>query len=228
MYKLGRRHRKSHARLIFAVVFVLLGAGAYVLKDFHPQTTASIQNAAAVTKHYDGGAAQKAHFNEANFSFDLPQSWALVTHATTPYNSWTFQGTSGDDRNRIIMIYEDSIPLTQPVNRVLVLTPQANQLTRSDGVSDNCINYTSAAQQAAPDAVRTKIVTDRWENVNFLCDIGNYLRNVTGTSSAQGVNTVSLTSKNSGTHSFFFTYTDSTISPDYSAFYSVLDSFLLK
>jgi hypothetical protein len=228
MYKLGKRSHKKHWGLLFGIVILLLGGGVYVLMFFHPQATATIQNATAVTKHYDGGSAAKVHFTEGDFSFDLPQSWKLVTHQAVTYNSWTFQGTAGDDAHRIIMIYEDAIPLSQAVNRVLVVDNQNNSLSHSNSVSDNCLNYTSPAQQSAPEAIRTKIVTDKWENVNFLCDIGNYLRNVTGTSSVQGINTISLTGKTAGTHKFFFTFTDATISPDYSPLYNMLDSFTLK
>jgi hypothetical protein len=228
MYKLGKRHQKRHAKLIIAIVITLLGSGAYLLIYFHPTSAPTIQNAAAVVKHYDGDSSHKVHFAESNFSIDLPQAWKQVAHVTNPYNQWSFQGTTGDDRSRIVAVYEDSMPLTMPVNRVLILTNENNELSHNDSVSDNCINYTSAAQQADPEAIRTKVVLDKWQGVNFYCDIGNYLRNVIGTSSAGGINTISLTGKSSGVHKFYFTFTDATISPDYTAFYNMLDSFSLK
>jgi hypothetical protein len=227
-YKLGKRHHKRHFGILFSIVLCLLGASAYLLVYFHPKSTATIQNAAAIVKHYDGTTGQKAHFDEGTFMVDLPRTWKLVTRNANNFNSWTFQGTNGDDRNRIIMIYEDSLPSKFAVNRVLIVQSQGNRVVHDNDVSDNCINYTSAAAQASPEAVSTKIVTDKWQNVNFLCDIGNYLRNVTGTSSEQGINTVTLTGKTSGVHKFFFTFTDATISPDYTSFYSMLDSFSLK
>jgi hypothetical protein len=228
MYKLGKKHHKKHGKLVFGLLILLLGGATYVLKDFHPQTTATIKNSAAVVTRYDGESAKKLHFDETNYSIDLPAGWRLVSHDTASYNLWTFQGTTGDDRNRIIGIYEDNIPVNMAVNRMLALQNVNNELSHDNAVSDNCLNYTSAAEQSTPQAVRTKIVTDKWQGVSFYCDIGNYLRNVTGTSSAQGINSISLTGKTSGAHKLYFTFTDATISPDYSAFYNMLDSFKLK
>jgi hypothetical protein len=68
----------------------------------------------------------------------------------------------------------------------------------------------------------------KWSGINFLCDLGNYLRDVVGTSSPEGINSVTLTGNTTGKHTLFFMYTDNTPSPDYSTFINALKSFQLK
>jgi hypothetical protein len=68
----------------------------------------------------------------------------------------------------------------------------------------------------------------KWQGVNFICDLPNYLREVAGTGSADGINMVSVTGPAGGKHAYFFTYTDHTVQPDFSIFRTIISSFQAK
>jgi len=54
--------------------------------------------------------------------------------------------------------------------------------------------------------------------------MANYVRDVVGTSSAEGVNTLGVSGPG-GTHKYFFVYTDHSGEPDYNTFTQALQSF---
>jgi len=69
----------------------------------------------------------------------------------------------------------------------------------------------------------------KWQGIDFLCDQNNLERDVVGTSSLDGINTVSLNSPSGGgAHKFFFTYTNQSINGDYSVFTDAVTSFKMK
>jgi hypothetical protein len=55
--------------------------------------------------------------------------------------------------------------------------------------------------------------------------VANYERDVVGTSSPQEINTVTVTGPSTGTHKYFFVYTDNSAEPDYTIFTDALQSF---
>ena len=91
-----------------------------------------------------------------------------------------------------------------------------------ENVSDNCATFTPATNAA------TGVSTGKWQGTNFLCDEGNYERDVVGTASAQGINTLTLTGSTTGSHKVFLVYTNNNINPDFSVLYGILESFKLK
>ena len=68
----------------------------------------------------------------------------------------------------------------------------------------------------------------KWESIDFICDSGNYQRDVVGSVSGDGLNNINLTGPTKGPHRYFFTYTDNNSQPDYAIFSEALKSFKAK
>jgi hypothetical protein len=64
-----------------------------------------------------------------------------------------------------------------------------------------------------------------WQDVKFICDIPNSLRNVTGIGSKEGINIVTITGPTKGKHTYFLAYTDSSAHPEDKTFPAILRSF---
>ena len=229
MYKLGQRSENKRSkklkRLIIFLIFVLI-VGAVVFFLLHalkPKTT--IHQAAAITKKvtYSQDNATKK-FEKDSFSITLPSTWQEKALLTPQYTSFTWEHTSKSN-SESITVYQDTIPVSYAVNRLVALQSEGDHLSIKGGVSENCNTYTknitSTANQAGSYA--------KWQGVDFLCDQNNLERDVVGTSSADGTNAVILKNPSSGiSHKFFFTYTDHSINGDYSAFTAALISFVVK
>ncbi len=233
MYRLGKRKQPSKKPYIISGLLglVLLVAGSvYGFHRWAAGSTADITNAPPVVGFVNAGSDGQAHLDEGLFTLDLPTGWKLVSHETPPasrYNLYNFQGSTGDSGTRLISIYQDQIPTSLPVNRVISVQPQGSRVSHGT-VSDNCINFASDASRSTTQAVTQHIAQLKWDGVDFLCDLGSYDRNVTGTSAEGSINSVTLTSPTSGSHKFFFVYTDTNLNPDYTTIYGALDSFRLK
>jgi hypothetical protein len=157
---------------------------------------------------------------EQAFSIGLPQGWKSPAPPAVPYTVYSWQG-SGKDATRRLDLYMDTIPANFAVNRLLPVTQDGDSLSIAGDVSDNCIRFTArTAASAATGAEPAK-----WNGVNFLCDVGNYERDVVGTGSSIGVNTAVVSGAATGVHKVFFVYTDNSASPDYTIFESIIKSF---
>ncbi len=232
MYRLGKRRRRSKKPLIIggiAIFGLLVAAGIYLFVSSASKST-KITNGSAVVRYVSASSSQKSHFEEGNFAIDLPPAWKLVSHQVPPasqYNLYTFQGTTAAESSRLITIYQDLIPTDLAVNREVSVQPQGDGMSHGT-VSDNCVNFASDSARNTPQAITQHVAQLRWDGVDFLCDLGNYNRNVTGTSAQGTVNKITLTGTQSGAHSFFIVYTDNNINPDYTVLYNLLDSFKVK
>jgi hypothetical protein len=224
MYKAGKKRKSSWRRvrpwIILILIILALGwLGIRQLeKSLKPHTTISKSTATKTSVNY---ATQVTHYVEPDFTIDLPKTWSPVPRPVGPYNSYTWKTSTNGSDGEVIAIYEDTIPVHFAVNRVLIVRGEISHLTVDGNASDNCSQYTNGATATAGQ-VGTPA---KWQGVNFLCDKANQQRDVLGTSSLDGINTVSLKNQSNGTtHKFFFTYTDYKINPDYSIFYNVLNS----
>ncbi|MFA5004417.1 MAG: hypothetical protein WC498_04045 [Candidatus Saccharimonadales bacterium] len=227
MYQLGKRAR-HHQLLIVAGVLLVLGGisfGTYKLLHLTLSPLETITNPPASTTPYSPEKLANSFVNETYFTTQLPFGWKRVSFQTSPNIMYTYQG--GKANTQILSIYIDNLPTTLAVNRVLPLEVQGGRLVHGT-LSDNCVDFLSPSILNTPQAQTKKVVDAKWQNVEFYCDIGNFQRNVTGTSSEAGINKLVLGGSTTGAHNVFFTYTDNGSSPDYSVFYSVLDSFKLK
>jgi hypothetical protein len=228
MYRVGHRPRnhKRRAFLItlsaFIAISVLTYGVSYARTLLHPATT--ISQGTAVTTKVVAASQPDRTYSESDFNVALPVSWEPTTRETTPYNVYRWQDTSDKNDARLLEIYQDTIPQNFAVNRALAVTANGTQVSVVGNVSDNCIDFTKTDETASSSTG----VHAKWQGIDFLCDINNYERNVVGTISSNGVNSVQLTGPKSGTHTYFFTYTDHNINPDYTTLYNALSSFQVK
>jgi hypothetical protein len=226
-YRLGERVRaKRKHRVLITCIIVLLALGIatyFALRDIAAKDTTVKQSPGKITKVIDP-ATQTVTFNETIFSFKLPSDWKPYGHKTEPYNMYSYHNTDVNPGSRSLDIYVDTIPDNMGVNRLVAVTSQGNRLTHKE-VTDNCFNFTGGAALTTQMARQQGVAVSSYQGTTFLCDIGNFLRNVDGTSSSQGPNKVTLTGPTSGAHIYFFVYTDRTTAPNYQIFYAMLDSF---
>jgi len=223
MYRFGERihhHRKLYVWLISFVCLLAIGifAGSKSLQDDTYITKAPAP--VVSTLNYDD--TKTIRFNEPHFTIALPSDWKLASSATTPDVTYRFQSTLAHEEARWLDIYVDGVPASFGVNRVLAVKANGSQLLLDGDVSDNCASFTGPVTGQPATATPAK-----WQGVDFLCDLGNYIRDVVGTSSPEGPNTVTLTGT-SGPHHFFFAYTDNNASANYTIFTAALKTFQAK
>ncbi len=226
MYRAGRRQKSLRRRVTFWSIVTLCSIALIVfgitqaLKLLKP--TASVKQTAAVVKQVTYDVKTKL-YTEPDFTISLPQTWTLLPRPVGPYTSFTWQSPDRQTDGQLIEIYEDVIPVNFAVNRVMIVEGGTDQLTLKGNASDNCANFTGSGTP-----VKTGGVHGKWQGIDFICDTNNQQRDVIGTSSTDGVNTVVLKSSTGVPHKFFFTYTDFATNPDYTVFYNALQSLRLQ
>lgn len=225
-YELGKKaksRRRLYGWLIFSGIVLVSGIVIFSKSYFKANTVVSSPGNPVITTVSDGKAMPRS-FDEKLYTMNLPGDWEP---ATNPYESaaqYGWQNTATEKGTRRLSLYIDTIPVTKALNRYLSLAGQGAQLSVQGNVSDNCINFTQASQINK----QTMTAPAKWNGLDFICDAGNYLRDVVGTGSADGINTVKLTGPNSGKHSYFFVYIDNTSQPDYSILTNAVQSFKVK
>lgn len=222
-YHIGKRnvsHRKRYM-VLASISVIVIAAGVVVARNFiKADTTISPPPPAVITKvtATDGPTRR---FNEGSFTISLPTDWVFVSHQTAAYNIYSWHNGRADPGVQQLQIYLDTIPANLGVNRVLPVQAEGNHIVPTE-VSDTCADFTGDKVPGSP------TTPAKWEDINFLCDLANYERDVVGTSSAQGINTVTLTGPTTGTHKLFFAYTDNSATPDFTIFTDAVQSFRLK
>lgn len=226
VYKAGHRNRQRRSRRklwlpIVVIVLAIIAGGAWFVAHLKSKTV--ITQARPTVTHINYAATTK-HYSEPDFSIDLPTAWQPLPRPTGPYQTYNWQLVSKGSADTI-SIYEDTIPVNFAVNQVLIVEGNNTQINVKGTASDNCSAYTSNA----PSNAYAGGAPAKWQNVNFLCDQNNSERDVLGTSSTDGVNSVILKSPGTGRqHKFFFTYTAHSLNPDFTPFYNALASFSMK
>jgi hypothetical protein len=160
---------------------------------------------------------------EKFYTFELPHDWEAFQLEQAPPNALSWRNTADNKGVRVITVYLDGAPANFAVNRVLPVQAAGERFGVVSDVSDNCTNFTEPLKPNPTDTAPAK-----WQNVSFICDTGNFARNVVGTGSAEGLNTVKLTGATMGQHSIFITYIDASGSPNFSIFTTMLRSFSLR
>jgi hypothetical protein len=225
MYRVGTRRKRKRimwSAIGLAVLVSGLAGGLFVQRLLHPKTT--LNQSQAVVTQVKASAVPTKVYDEAAFSIELPNDWKIGERSTAPYNVYRWQGTSKSSNATMLEIYQDTIPLNFVVNHVLAVTANGNQVAADGEISDNCANFTKDTSPT-PGAYG---VHGKWQGVDFLCDLSNTARNVVGTSSLTGINSVTIKGPTNNSHKFFFTFTDHSLSSDYTPFYNALLSFRVK
>jgi hypothetical protein len=222
MYQLGKRSTHTKRALLVALVALLiaLATTGLLLANHYLKPDTKLAQAQGLVTVVTAQRGEVQQINEPVFSLEIPKNWKAVTAPKNPYNIYSWRGTTTEDAPRSLDIYVDTIPANFVVNRLMPVQVADNRLVILNTVSDNCANFTGIGTQTPkPDSVKAK-----WAGVDFLCDMANINRNVTGIGSVGGINTVTLSGP-SGKHSFFFTYTDNSGQPDFTIFTAALQSF---
>jgi hypothetical protein len=223
MYQLGHKphHRRKVILLLTVLLFVLIAGGAIWARDyFKPNTT--LANSAAIIRHVDVATPKKKTVRTATFTMQVPADWKATTHSDViPAPDFVWQGTTKEDTARWVQVWVDDIPSNMAVNRLLPLRPDGSRILLADDVSDNCVNFTDASKVDP----RTGTVNAKWSGVDFTCDAANYERDLVGTATGGARNSITLHGPKSGTHRYFFIYTDHSAEADYSYFTDMLSSF---
>jgi hypothetical protein len=225
VYRVGtRRKRKWIIRSLIGLVVIAIGlAGTiFVQRLLHPKTT--LNQSQAVVTNVKASVVPLKTYDEAAFSIELPNDWKVGERSTAPYNVYRWQGTSKSSNATMLEIFQDTIPVNVPVNHVLAVTASGNGVAADGEISDNCANFTKGTSPTPS----SQGVHGKWQGVDFLCDLSNTSRNVVGTSSLTGINSVTIKGPTNISHTFFFSFTDHSLSSDYTPFYNALLSFRVK
>lgn len=217
----AHKPRRKHYLRWIILVLVLTGGVLFGLHSLKPDT--KITTAKVVTKKLTGASATK-NWHKGNFSLDLPQSWQFMSVQKDLYTIYHFRSAgSGAEGNRSMDVYEDSNLPNFALNRMVTVeaTAEGGLTANAGDVSDNCTAYTTGSTTG-----RTSVSQlAKWNGIEFLCDMANPLRNVVGTGSKDGLNTVKVNSLSTGAHRYFLTYNEGNDKPDYGIFIAAINSF---
>lgn len=224
MYRLG--HRSTHHYLIggmlLAAVALLTVAGVAALRSvFQPHTV--LHQSTPVVRTVLGDTTVQQHVSKGFFDFDIPSDWHVVAASPVRYTVYSWAGTKGNNAARRLDVYVDNVPLGLAVNRLQPVQADGDHFDLIGTASDNCTSFTPRASNSA----QTGDAPSKWGGVNFLCDVGNYERDVVATGSAEGINTTTLVGTTSGSHRVLLVYSDNNSSPDYTIFAAIIKSFRL-
>jgi hypothetical protein len=230
-YSLNYRRSKAKRRHFFLILLIsfaiiaLLIAGLFAISRWlknstKPQSGPTI-TVGSVTS--SDSTSSYTTVNEPYYTFQLPNDWKEISSVSNiNLNSITWQSFQPDEQGRYLTIYTDPIPATYAVNLELPVISFGSTL-KYGNLSENCINFTNTGTPRSVVPVLAK-----WDNVNFYCNVPNYVDDQVGTGTTNSINSVSLTGKDSGTHNYFFLYIDRTADPEYNIFFTILDSFKAK
>jgi hypothetical protein len=220
MYRIDQptRRRRPLRRLLVVGLCCVAVVSVIGIRQMLESDTV-IRDANPTTTHVSVATPPRQTVTKSAFQLDLPKDWKESSSTTPLKYSW--QGTLKEDDARQLDVYVDTLPANLAVNRLLPVQSTEDRMLASGSVSDNCINFTDKTT-ANP---QTGAAPAKWAGVNFLCDTANSLRNVVGTGSTDGVNTVSVKSPNGSVHHYFLVYTDHSAQADYDTFTDAVNSF---
>jgi hypothetical protein len=225
MYKLGERphHKQKLYAFLILLVAGLIMAGAWAANTYlRPETTLS--SSEGIVRHVDVVKPLTKQVTTNIFSMEILKNWQPQDSQLIPKAQYAWRGTGKEDSSRSLDLYVDTIPATMAVNKLLPLRAAGDQIVVGDAISDNCVNFTDSTQADK----KTGKVEAKWSGVNFYCDTGNYARNVIGTGTPEAINSIQLRGQASGSHRFFFVYTDHSAEPDYTILTDLLSSFRVR
>lgn len=218
-----KKHRgRKVALIIFCALLVVGGLAGAVLWDAAKNQSSTVSGPGhTVAQVLDEQTATPTTVDEQLYTLQLPAEWKEVDRRNSAQElSVTWQAKKKGEDNRWLKVYVDRIPPDLAINRLLPVDAVGDTVAFRQ-LSENCTNFTAAANKQLP-------APSKWQQVNFICDLPNYVQNKVGTGSTEGVNSVKITGQTRGEHRYFFMFTDHNNTPDYNIFYSALKSFKAK
>jgi hypothetical protein len=226
MYRLGHQIKHKHwPYILIGVIVVAVSTTGLIWMPRTIMPNTRITQSKSIIRHVSSDADTTQRVSKAVFSFDLPTGWqAAATPQISPAPVYSWVGTTPNGAGRRLDVYLDQIPSSLAVNRLLPVLVNGDKLALVGSVSDNCINFTDKVTESAA----TGIAPAKWNNVSFLCDMGNYERDVVAIGSSAGVNDVTLTGPTMGSHRILLVYTDNDINPDFTILSAIVQSFEIR
>lgn len=222
------KNRKRQSFLIVLISLIIVGVLGIVLTNFVNKSTKDSNStvngpAKVVGQAAPSGSAQTTLISEPDYSFSIPNTWKQFSSTGTssgPGSIITWRSGKSDDSTRTMTIYEDAIPKTYALNLLMPVTANGASLNVGS-ISSNCADFTTYDPSSNYNPNLSK-----WDGVSFLCNTPDRFDDQVGTGSAgSNINSVTVTGPLKGAHSYFFLYIDRYAEPNYSIFYSMLDSF---
>ncbi len=232
MYRLGRRGKKKAKRKLWVSILIVLlivcggvGVGIFMLLR---EDTEQISLPQAITREYapPQGEDEKI-FTQETYTFRLPSDWVFKGHNEYPTNIYSYQATAKNADNRTLEIYVDRVPTDKAFNRILPVIISENKIVVTGSVSENCIEFTGL-NGVNPQTAGVSTLMSKWQGVEFLCDVGNYTRNLVGVGTIDTKTNIILTGPESKQHTYYFLYIDHNINPDYQILEKALESFAVR
>jgi hypothetical protein len=227
MYRVGERteqSRRHRQRIVIAIVCVasLILASVYVVSNVQIKPVQTIRNAPAVIKDYKPGDVGRIEVSKPLLTMKLPYGWTekQVDGGVDP-PLYRFQ--AGPTAPQQLDVYIDNVPPVYAFNKVVAVSSLGQGINYGT-VSDNCSTFTDTAKTNPA----TGYAPAKWQGVDFMCDMGNYTRQVVGTASTEGMNVLTVHGANGKKYRAFFVYTDNNINPDYTTLYAILSSLRFK
>lgn len=223
-HKIDRGRKKRAAFIIISTVLAMSGILAFVFRDL---SNNKVTEVAGTTRTVEQilDEDQTLHIDEKHFSMELPRDWKEIDRrSNSQETSVTWQSTRENQDNRWLKVYIDKIPKEFPVNRLLPVSAFNNKINYGQ-LSENCSTFTEGGTQNTSEASQKTPAPAKWQGVDFICDLANFVDNRVGTSSKDGLNTVKVTGTRGETHKYMFVYTDRNVQPNYSIFYNAISSF---
>lgn len=221
MYRLGhqtRHHYWIYGSIVVLIICLAITGTVWAHRLLQPNT--QLTQSKPFVGYVPVSSTPTQLIKKSIFTMALPAGWQAATPPPVADTVYSWKGT-GDDDARRLDVYVDKLPENMAVNRLLPVEGDGDQLNVVGMVSDNCANFTDKTTESTA----TGTASAKWSGVSFICDLGNYERDVVGTGSAEGMNTVTMTGPAAGSHHFFFVYTDNSANPDYALFQTILKSF---
>lgn len=225
-YHLDRRthrYRRARRRMIVTAVFVFFIALFYFLSNLQITPEQNITNDQTIVKPYDAAMAKLVPIDKPLFKLELPEGWTETKPDASMVPAPQYVFVSNPKDQQILRLYVDNVPSAMGINKALTVSARSDTLDH-DSVSENCVNYTELSKKD----VRTGLAPAKWQNIDFLCDVGNPQRPLVGAVSADGMNYVKLTGPTVGEHKLFIVYGDYSINPNYTTFYDILNTLHMK
>jgi len=227
-YTARKRRPLGHFLLRSTEVTVIIAGvciGLFILiSHFQPKPKVVTGKAVSVPQLINTPAVITIH--EPTFTIQLPTDWVQTAATDVPSShSITWQATAKNYNDRILQIFIDNIPTSTPVNAELPIQVVGNRFTVGV-LSQNCSNFTPGGTQNDIQAETLAPKQTEWDSVNFMCDLARFTDNQIGTGTVGSqINTTTITGPKSGTHSYFFLFSDRNIVPDETILYNALASF---
>ena len=225
MYRVDKTRSRKKLFLQFMAAFVLF-FGAITIAVWFFIIRDNQANSANFSTNGDSYAVVKASYDEFKtdeFKIELPQGWEFLgkrgTLTTDLY--YEYQSKIKNFDNRWLKVYVDAIPADYPMNQLLPITPENNTL-KPGAVSGDCRSFEGAPKQGSALA-ESQTWDATWQGITFTCNTAT-VSNHTGTANLESGFSVPVTGP-SGTHTYFFVYTDHNVRPQLSILTDAVKSF---